>query len=43
MNIRDINHFLSFTSFFTRFILGKKKKKIKLFFSFQMPGKGNNP
>lgn len=42
MNIRDINHFLSFTSFFTRFILEKKKKN-KLFFSFQMPGKGNNP
>lgn len=41
MSIRDINHFLSFTSFFTRFIL--EKKKIKLFFSSQMPGKGNNP
>lgn len=40
MNIRDINHFLSFTSFFTRFILEKKKKnQIIFFFSDAREGK----
>lgn len=39
MSIRDINNFLSFTSFFTRFILEKKKNQIIFFFSDAREGK----